>query len=220
MWFSLGFVLLRGVAGVLTRSDAVYFGPGIVNNFVIAAAFAVSVVVRRPIVGYIAPVFYRFPDPVRKHPTYTKVFGRLTLAWALLCLPNLGGPALAGGSALGPSPGLATLVGRAVGLRLSVRGTGSGGGLAPDRRCGHGRTPREEKRWACREAVCGGAGSDRSHVMVANGNHAILAKGTGSGSLVMGPKCSPAQSHMRGRLAGVCATIEAPSRDTHRQRSG
>src|SRR3954470_7527417 len=82
VWFSLGFVLLRGVAGVLTRSDAVYFGPGIVNNFVIAAAFAVSVVVRRPIVGYIAPVFYRFPDAVRKHPTYTKVFGRLTLAWS------------------------------------------------------------------------------------------------------------------------------------------
>jgi intracellular septation protein A len=86
VWFSLGFVLLRGVAGVLTRSDAVYFGPGIVNNFVIAAAFAVSVVVRRPIVGYIAPVFYRFPDVVQKHPTYTKVFGRLTLAWALLQL--------------------------------------------------------------------------------------------------------------------------------------
>ena len=84
VWFSLGFVLLRGVAGVLTRSDAVYFGPAIVNNFVIATAFAVSVVVRRPIVGYIAPVFYRFPDAVRKHPTYTKVFGRLTLAWAVL----------------------------------------------------------------------------------------------------------------------------------------
>jgi hypothetical protein len=30
----------------------------------------------------------------------------------------------------------------------------------------------------------------------------------------------PAQSHIRGRLQGVCATIEAPSRDTHGQRSG
>ena len=70
------------------------------------------------------------------------------------------------------------------------------------------------------EAVCGGAGSDYSHVMVASGNHAILAKGTGSGSPVMGPKRSPAQSHLRGRLEGVCATIEAPSRDAHRQRSG
>src|SRR5437763_14362343 len=30
VWFSLGFVVVRGVAGVLTRSDAVYFGPGIV----------------------------------------------------------------------------------------------------------------------------------------------------------------------------------------------
>jgi len=56
--------------------------------------------------------------------------------------------------------------------------------------------------------------------MVANGNHAIPARGTGSGSPVMGPKRSPAQSHLRGRLRRACATIEAPSRDAHRQRSG
>ena len=130
-----------------------------------------------------------------------------------------GGPARAGGLARGLSPGLATLVSRAAGL--SVRDAGRGGGLAPGRGCSHGRTPREERRWACREAVCGGAGSDGSQVMVASGNHAIPAGGgTGSGSPVMGRRRSPAQSHLRGGLGGVRATIEAPSRDAHRHRSG
>ncbi len=84
VWFSLGFVVLRGGAGLLTRSDAVYFGPGIVNTLLIAVAFAVSVGVRRPIVGMIAPIFYPFPEDVRTHPTYRRVFARLTLAWAAL----------------------------------------------------------------------------------------------------------------------------------------
>ncbi len=82
VWFSLGYVLLRGAAGIITGSDAVYFGPGIVNNFVIAAVFAVSVLVRRPIVGAIATIFYPFRDEVRRHPAYRRVFGRLTVAWA------------------------------------------------------------------------------------------------------------------------------------------
>lgn len=82
VWFSLGYVLLRGAAGIITGSDAVYFGPGIANNFVIAAIFAVSVLVRRPIVGAIATIFYPFPDDVRRHPAYRRAFGRLTLAWA------------------------------------------------------------------------------------------------------------------------------------------
>jgi intracellular septation protein A len=84
VWFSLGFVVVRGVAGLLARSDAVYFGPGILNTLLVALAFAGSVCLRRPIVGMIAPIFYPFPDDVRAHPTYRRVFSRLTLAWAAL----------------------------------------------------------------------------------------------------------------------------------------
>ncbi len=84
VWFSLGFVALRGIAGLLTRSDAVYFGPGIINTLLVALVFAGSVSLRRPIVGMIAPIFYPFPDDVRSHPTYRRVFSRLTLAWAAL----------------------------------------------------------------------------------------------------------------------------------------
>lgn len=82
VWLSLGYVLLRGAAGIITGSDAVYFGPGIANNFLIAGLFAGSVVVHRPVIGMIAPLFYPFPDEVRRHPAYRRVFSRLTLAWA------------------------------------------------------------------------------------------------------------------------------------------
>src|SRR5207248_2292802 len=84
LWVSLGFVLVRGAAGIASHSDAVYFGPGVVNNFVIGLVFVGSVIVRRPIVGMIAPVFYPFTDEVKAHPAYRRVFGRLTLAWGAL----------------------------------------------------------------------------------------------------------------------------------------
>src|SRR5437764_12358036 len=82
---------------------------------------------------------------------------------------HLGGLLLAEGFALGLGPGFAPLVGLAVGLSLSVLGAGGrrGGWLASGRRCSHGRTPRtsraEGDRRTCREAVCGGGGSDKSH---------------------------------------------------------
>lgn len=83
-WASLGFVVVRGTAAIVTESDVVYFGPAVANNLLIALAFAVSVALRRPIVGLIAPVFYPFTDELRAHPAYRRAFGRLTLAWAAL----------------------------------------------------------------------------------------------------------------------------------------
>lgn len=88
VWVSLGFVLLRGAAGLATGSDAVYFGPRVATNFLVAIAFAGSVAIRRPIVGAIAPIFYPFPDVLRNHAAYRRVFSRLTLAWAALQLAN------------------------------------------------------------------------------------------------------------------------------------
>ena len=86
VWVVLGYVLVRGAAGIASHSDAVYFGPGVVNNFVIGLVLVGSVVVRRPIVGLIAPYFYPFTDEVKAHDAYRKVFGRLTLAWGMLQL--------------------------------------------------------------------------------------------------------------------------------------
>lgn len=84
VWISLGFVLIRGAVGLVTASDTVYFGPGVATNFVVTIGFVVSVAIRRPVVGYIAMIFYPFPEQVRRHDTYRRVFARLTLAWAAL----------------------------------------------------------------------------------------------------------------------------------------
>lgn len=82
VWFSLGFALLRGAAGILTRSGTVYFAPLVVGNFAVAVVFSGSALVGRPIVGLIAKIFYPFPDEVVRHHAYRRVFIRVTLAWA------------------------------------------------------------------------------------------------------------------------------------------
>ena len=91
---------------------------------------------------------------------------------------DLGGLPLATGFALELGPGLATLVGLAVGLGLSLLAAGRRGGggwrLVVGAVMGELREQRRERdRRPCPEAVCGGVGSDGSHVTVANGNHAI-----------------------------------------------
>jgi intracellular septation protein A len=88
VWLTLAFVVLKGVAGIATGSELLYFGPAVANNVVIGLAFAISVVVRRPLVGLIAPIFYAFPTFLREHPAYRRIFSRLTLGWAALLLGN------------------------------------------------------------------------------------------------------------------------------------
>lgn len=82
VWISTIYVALRGTAGALTQSTGVFFGPGVINNFIIGLAFVGSVVAARPAVGMIAKIFYPFQDYVRAHDAYRRVFSRLTLAWA------------------------------------------------------------------------------------------------------------------------------------------
>ncbi len=84
----VGFILLRGIAGIVTRSDAVYFGPAILNNFLIGGTFLLSVLFRTPLIGLVARAFYPFPAAVRRHPTFHRVFRNVTLAWATFLIAS------------------------------------------------------------------------------------------------------------------------------------
>ena len=86
VWLGLAYVLARGVAGMLTQSKVVFFGPGVAQTGLIGLVFLVSVFVRRPAVGYIAPIVYPFQDYVRRHPAYRRAFSHLTLIWAAYLL--------------------------------------------------------------------------------------------------------------------------------------
>ena len=81
-WITLFFVVSRGAVGLASGSGVLYFLPDVLNNFVYAGALAVTVAIRQPAIGLAARLFYPFPPAVRRHPTFLRVFNRLTLLWA------------------------------------------------------------------------------------------------------------------------------------------
>jgi intracellular septation protein A len=89
VWIGLAYILARGAAGMLTESKVVFFGPAVVQTGLIGLVFLGSVAVKRPAVGYIAPIIYPFQDFVRKHPAYRRAFSHLTLVWAAYLLAHV-----------------------------------------------------------------------------------------------------------------------------------
>jgi intracellular septation protein A len=89
VWVALVYVLARGIAGVVTDSKVVYFGPAIAQTALIGLVFVGSVFVRRPAVGYIAPIVYPFQDVVRRHPAYRRAMTHLTVIWAVYLLARV-----------------------------------------------------------------------------------------------------------------------------------
>jgi hypothetical protein len=90
VWIALAYVLARGLAGILTQSKVVFFGPGVAQTGLIGLVFLVSVIARRPAVGYIAPIVYPFQDFVRAHPAYRRAMTHLTVMWAVYLLAHVG----------------------------------------------------------------------------------------------------------------------------------
>ena len=81
-WITLFFVVARGALGLISGSGIVYFLPDVLNNFLYAGMLAATVAIRRPAIGLAARLFYPFPPAARKHPTFLRVFNRLTMLWA------------------------------------------------------------------------------------------------------------------------------------------
>jgi len=83
IWIGLVYVIIRGIAGISTHSKFVFFGPGVIQGGLIGIVFFISLLFRRPAVGYIAPIVYPFHDYIRRHDAYRRAFTRLTLVWAI-----------------------------------------------------------------------------------------------------------------------------------------
>ena len=81
-WITLFFVVARGALGLISGSGIVYFLPDVLNNFLYAGLLAATVAARRPAIGLAARLFDPFPTAARKHPTFLRVFNRLTMLWA------------------------------------------------------------------------------------------------------------------------------------------
>ena len=83
MWVILGIALLRAVAGIVTNSSTVYFAPNIVTGFLTSLGMAVSVVIRRPLLGVMVNALWPMPPVVREDPGIRRTFARLTTMWAV-----------------------------------------------------------------------------------------------------------------------------------------
>ena len=65
-----GFVLLRGIIGIVTDSEAVYFGLGIASKYAIGLGVAASAIINRNVIIMAAPYVFNFPTEVKNHPVY------------------------------------------------------------------------------------------------------------------------------------------------------
>ena len=79
----LGYLILRGLAGVITDSEAVYFGIGIAGKIVIGLVLLGSVLVGRNLASRYVPLAFPFDESTRAHPRFDQTMVRLTVVAAL-----------------------------------------------------------------------------------------------------------------------------------------
>ena len=73
------YLVVRAIVGILTDSEAVYFGIGIGTKAAVGVALIATVVAGQPVLARYAPMLVPFSSETRAHPLYLKVMGRLTV---------------------------------------------------------------------------------------------------------------------------------------------
>jgi hypothetical protein len=84
---AIGGVLGTGLCvfiALRTGTASGYFVPRALQNAGLALAFAGSVLLKRPLIGYIAAPLYHIPGGWREDPRVRRPFAEASLAWALL----------------------------------------------------------------------------------------------------------------------------------------
>ena len=87
---SLAYVAIRGLAGVLTGSEDVYFGLGVALSAATALAIGATAFTHAPAASYLIPAVVTYRQQTVDHPLYTRVAAQLTAAWALMELAITG----------------------------------------------------------------------------------------------------------------------------------
>ena len=76
----------KTVLALASGSTFIYFLQPAVTDGIVAVLFLVSLATARPVVARLAGDFYPMNDEVAGRPRIQKLFWRLTLFWALMCL--------------------------------------------------------------------------------------------------------------------------------------
>jgi len=78
-----GFVVARGIIGIVTDSEAVYFGIGIASKYAIGLGVAVLAMMGRNILYAVAGSIFNFAESVREHQIFKSTLDRLAYAYGI-----------------------------------------------------------------------------------------------------------------------------------------
>jgi len=82
----MALIIGRGLIGIITDSETVYFGLGIATKYAIAAGLVISVLIGKNAVARLAPYAFGFGPAVTEHKSYLSATARITLVGALYYL--------------------------------------------------------------------------------------------------------------------------------------
>lgn len=80
---SLGFVVVKAIAGVITESPVVYFGAGVAMSALAAIAIGATAFTQRPAASYALPLVTPYRHLTPDHPLYRRVSAQVTAVVAL-----------------------------------------------------------------------------------------------------------------------------------------
>jgi hypothetical protein len=86
LWLTAAGLTVKTALTVATGSTFLYFVQPAVNDAVVGLLFLVSLATARPVVARLAADFYPMTEDVARRPRIQKLFWRLTLLWAFICL--------------------------------------------------------------------------------------------------------------------------------------
>jgi intracellular septation protein A len=86
LWLTAVGLTVKTALSVATGSTFLYFAQPAVNDSAVALMFLASLATARPVVARLAGDFYPMTEDVALRPRIQKLFWRLTLLWAFVCL--------------------------------------------------------------------------------------------------------------------------------------
>jgi hypothetical protein len=90
LWLTAAGLTAKTLISVSTGSTLIYFLQPAVNDLLIGTVFLISLGTARPIVARLAADFFPMNQDIASRPRIQRLFWRLTLLWAVLCLLKAG----------------------------------------------------------------------------------------------------------------------------------
>ena len=90
LWLTAAGLTAKTLVSISTGSTLIYFLQPVVNDVLIGTVFLLSLRSARPVVARLAADFFPMNQDIASRPRIQRLFWRLTLLWAALCLLKAG----------------------------------------------------------------------------------------------------------------------------------